>query len=717
MTSKANYVNISAPLPLPVFTGTPTSGNIPLDVQFNDTTQSTSILYWNWSFGDSTWFNTTNSLARNATHTYSSTGSFTVNLSVTNSSGISTPASNTNTTSLANYISIAAFPVPDFTGTPRNGNATLSVQFNDTSVSPGITAWNWSFGDTTWFNTTTIATRNITHEYAAEGTYTVNLSLTNSSGTNTTSRTGYIVVGPPLPVPFFTSQPTTGTVPLFVQFNDTTLSPGVTIWNWSFGDGNWTNTTVSSLRNVSYTYPDAGIYTVNLSITNSTGRNTTSRLDYITVSSPGSPLADFTGTPTSGTVPLFVQFTDTSQSLNLVSWNWSFGDTTWLNTTDSTLRSPSHTYQNAGTYTVNLTITNSSGSNTRSRSAYIIATNPTSSGGESSGDTDSGYVSKPTAGVTSGQTPEPEIIATAVPEATPAGPIVYTKTITFSQKDLVFSVSPQGPPRFAFERKPAIQSGLGVAVKDNILAIVQPQQYTIIVTGTGPLEVQNEIITGTVKTIILEIFPVTETVDAGQVTAWAKASLNTVPGNTAITLKVTDAITQTVLDGFQLAATRENREITAIAYTVSFDKENLEGIGPTDIFMTCPPEWVDAHGGPDSIRIIRTGDDGLTKELPTTFDGIDANGNMIFKGYSAGGLSVFGLVSVRDRIVNAAVTTLPDQGPRAAPSPEREQGVIPAIAGFLMKNIFVTIAGVIAVLLLLIGFWKRRRKYDLLSLK
>ncbi len=373
-TTRANYINVSAALPIPVFTGTPTSGHAPLSVQFNDTTQGTGIQYWNWSFGDTSWFNTTDVTAKNVTHLYSSAGSFTVNLSVTNSSGLSPPATITNTTSFLNYISVTGpLPVPGFTGSPRTGNATLVVQFNDTTLSPGITAWNWSFGDGAWSNTTTALLRNATHPYP-EGMYTVNLSVTNSSGTNTISQAGYIVVGPPRPIPDFTGSPTSGNPPLAVQFNDTTLSPGITSWNWSFGDNSaWFNTTDATQRNAAHTYSATGTFTVNLTVTNTTGVNTTSRSGYIsTLPSPPSP--SFTGSPVSGLVPLFVQFTDTSTSPGITVWNWSFGDGSWFNTTDATQRNANYTYVNAGSYTVGLSVTNTSGTNTTTRNDFITAT-------------------------------------------------------------------------------------------------------------------------------------------------------------------------------------------------------------------------------------------------------------------------------------------------------------------------------------------------------
>jgi PKD repeat protein len=77
--------------------------------------------------------------------------------------------------------------------------------------------------------------------------------------------------------------------------------------------------------------------------------------------------ANFTGSPTSGAVPLTVDFTD--QSTGATSWSWNFGDTG-----TSTLQDPSHTYTSAGTYTVSLTASNASGSDTETKTNYITVT-------------------------------------------------------------------------------------------------------------------------------------------------------------------------------------------------------------------------------------------------------------------------------------------------------------------------------------------------------
>jgi PKD repeat protein len=81
-------------------------------------------------------------------------------------------------------------------------------------------------------------------------------------------------------------------------------------------------------------------------------------------STPTAPVASFTATPTSGTAPLSVHFTDTSTG-SPTSWAWTFGDGA-----TSTSQNPSHVYA-AGTYTVGLTVANSAGSDSVTRSALI----------------------------------------------------------------------------------------------------------------------------------------------------------------------------------------------------------------------------------------------------------------------------------------------------------------------------------------------------------
>ena len=83
-----------------------------------------------------------------------------------------------------------------------------------------------------------------------------------------------------------------------------------------------------------------------------------------------SPVANFSGTPTTGEVPLTVNFTDASTG-EITSWEWSFGDGG-----SSTEQDPNYTYVSAGTYTVSLTVTGPSGSDTETKIDYIVAVHP-----------------------------------------------------------------------------------------------------------------------------------------------------------------------------------------------------------------------------------------------------------------------------------------------------------------------------------------------------
>jgi len=164
------------------------------------------------------------------------------------------------------------------------------------------------------------------------------------------------------PTADFTGSPTTGTAPLAVSFTD--QSTGIpTSWSWTFGDSG-----TSTAKNPSHTYNSTGNYTVALTATNAYGNNTKTKTNYISVTLPNPPVADFSGTPTNGQEPLTVAFTDLSTN-SPTAWSWTFGDST-----TSTVRNPSHTYTNAGSYTVSLKATNAGGNNTKTKTGYINVT-------------------------------------------------------------------------------------------------------------------------------------------------------------------------------------------------------------------------------------------------------------------------------------------------------------------------------------------------------
>lgn len=87
------------------------------------------------------------------------------------------------------------------------------------------------------------------------------------------------------------------------------------------------------------------------------------------------PVAEFTGTPLSGTVTFSANFTDNSTNTP-TSWLWEYKVDAGSWTTFSTSQNPSLSITSAGSVSVRLTATNAAGSNTRTRTDYIVASAP-----------------------------------------------------------------------------------------------------------------------------------------------------------------------------------------------------------------------------------------------------------------------------------------------------------------------------------------------------
>jgi PKD repeat protein len=128
--------------PTAAFTATNTTGETPLTVQFTDQTTFTkgADVTYAWDFGDGG-----TSSEQNPSHTYTGAGTFDVSLTVTNSVGSDTATQ----TDLVTATAPVEAPTAEFSGTPRQGQVPLTVQFTDES-DPGsspITSRNWDFRD------------------------------------------------------------------------------------------------------------------------------------------------------------------------------------------------------------------------------------------------------------------------------------------------------------------------------------------------------------------------------------------------------------------------------------------------------------------------------------------------------------------------------------------------------------------------------------------
>jgi PKD repeat protein len=331
--SQSGYIVVGR-APAADFSATPVSGAPPLVVVFTDLSTGSTPRTYMWNFGDG-------SISTNAnpTHTYTTAGVYAVTLTVTNSYG-------TDDETKGEYIRVGTGPVADFGATPQSGGLPLAVTFKDMSAG-NPTSWAWVFGDGA-----TSTAQNPSHTYTKVGTYAVRLTVANAFGTSSKTKSGYITTGVP-PTADFTSGARTGATPLTVAFTDASKG-GPTSWSWNFGDGS-----TSTTRNPTHTYTTAGTYTVTLTVKNAYGSDSETKAGFVTAG--GKPVAEFTADQRVGTAPLTVKFTDLSTG-NPISWAWNFGDGT-----TSTEQNPTHVYRLEGTYDVSLTVTNSYGTDTETK--------------------------------------------------------------------------------------------------------------------------------------------------------------------------------------------------------------------------------------------------------------------------------------------------------------------------------------------------------------
>jgi PKD repeat protein len=231
----------------------------------------------------------------------------------------------------------------------------LTCQFLDNSSDPdgAVEGWQWDFGDKTGS-----LDRNPVHVYPVAGTYRVALIVRDTKGVTTARIHDVAVCGATLPPPPGNAAPVAAfnvsCSALSCDFQDASSDADgiVTGWSWEFGDGSTSNT-----QNPKKTFGASGTYQVTLRVTDDKGASA-SAAKQVTVQNANSlPAAQFT-VSCSG---LACTFTDLSSDSDgtIASRTWDFGDGTPALAISAT--SPSHTYSQAGTYSVRLTVTDDRG--------------------------------------------------------------------------------------------------------------------------------------------------------------------------------------------------------------------------------------------------------------------------------------------------------------------------------------------------------------------
>lgn len=229
-------------------------GGNPLEYNFWSTSTlspNTYITSMSWSFGDGS----TSTSSQVASHTYASTGSFVVCLSIVTNTGCTSTWCDTLLIGGGNSC-IAGF-VPSYI-------SGCDFSFQDSSyAAAGIASYFWDFGDGT---TSTLA--NPTHSYSSSGGYPVCLTIwANDSCSSTYCDSVYCSGSPVCQAAYTWMIDTSGqyTILLYEQSTGSSLS-----YFWDFGDG-----ATSTQQYPDHVYAGAGYYAVCLTVTNGFGCNST----------------------------------------------------------------------------------------------------------------------------------------------------------------------------------------------------------------------------------------------------------------------------------------------------------------------------------------------------------------------------------------------------------------------------------------------------------
>lgn len=169
----------------------------------------------------------------------------------------------------------------------------------------------------------------------------------------------------PPPEADFQASPTTGQVPIEVQFTD--LSRGdINSWRWDFNDDGVVD---STLQNPQYIYSKPGRYTVSLAVSGPGGSDFEAKVAYLEFSPPPCK-ADFVAEPTKCVGVTEVQFSDMSKG-EITRWEWDFNGDGEI---DSTEQNPAYTYRKNGDYSVTLTVAGPYCEDTLTKEKYIQVT-------------------------------------------------------------------------------------------------------------------------------------------------------------------------------------------------------------------------------------------------------------------------------------------------------------------------------------------------------
>ncbi len=294
-------------------------------------------------------------LSEIVSHTYKVAGTYTLKMTVRESSGSGQSMKTQQVTITGNQAPNAVITPPVPIGGPLTQVYNLSASQSTDDFLPGLT-YDWDFGDGT-----NGAGINVQKQYASAGAKLVTLTVTDTLGVQDTD-TVTIFAGNQNPVASFTTVPNPPVIGQneSVAFNATASTdpdgdPLTYAWDFN-NDG----TTDASGVTTQFQFTAEGTFTVRLTVADGKGGTGTTTRDVI-VTRNDAPVIQLTASPTSGPPPLQVNFTaagttDRETAANQLRYTWNFGDGTAV-AQGFGLISVNHTYNVEGQFVATLSVT------------------------------------------------------------------------------------------------------------------------------------------------------------------------------------------------------------------------------------------------------------------------------------------------------------------------------------------------------------------------
>lgn len=318
-------------------------------------------------------------------HTYAVGGTYQPTLTVTSEDGRTASASISVFVAAAPATPIA--PVAQLAVTSA-GEYTGAVELSTAGtldVDGSIVSYAVTYGDGSSAGANTAPPATLTHTYAAEGTYQVALTVTDSSGLSSTASTQVTVTAvaappPATPPAVALTYVSGGDEGAALVFSTAGTSSGLTSYtmNWGDGSGVW-EIPGDVPATLSHEYITAGSYTAILTVAKSGLIAIATRGVTITAPEPEPttpPVARLTyvsGTTTGQAVMVSTSGTSTG----LDNWEIDWADGTIDTAAGDIASTKTHTYNVAGTYTLTLTVVNADGSGVAQLTVVVTAPSPT----------------------------------------------------------------------------------------------------------------------------------------------------------------------------------------------------------------------------------------------------------------------------------------------------------------------------------------------------